>query len=382
MSDANPYRTVILVGIAIGPIAALIAVVALIFSLVGGGGGGATRGGEVNQTVSILDAQAQGLTQRVEALEKRITELSSAGNIDESSVRDLITRQVRDFHVRAGGKLMLPVAETPQKVLDSCLKLLPGGKLTKVEQHSKDGRIYFRVDCDLGGDAAKLRIWENGEIFAASIPPKVAPAALLESTRKMFADIELGKVEMGTNDDGVQTWSLEGEVDGNECNLRATADGVILEAGMDPELAPADVLKAARKAIPGLKTREVWMEREDDVNYWWVSGRRGKDKYAVTTLADGTLVEIEMPIHRVPSKIRAVVAKAFPKLTLDRTATRETEDGESFFVLKGTLDGKDHTLTIGLDGELLEGGDGDRGAPITVPKNKIKPGPDGDIETF
>ena len=139
------------------------------------------------------------------------------------------------------------------------------------------------------------------------------------------------------------------------------------------------MIQAAKKAVGGLQVREVWMEQEDDGAYYWVAGRKGKDKYGVTTLPDGTLVEVEMPMQRVPGKIRSAAGKAVRGIKLGREASQVTEDGVTFFLLTGKAGGKEYEITIGLDGKILEidGPEDEDDAPPA-----LRPAPDDDVEAF
>jgi uncharacterized membrane protein YkoI len=378
-------KTAVGVALAAGTIALALAVAALVASS-GDDATGTETAAVRSEVASIgarldrIDTDLKALPQRIEALESRLAALPSREPVGGAAIGEVVGREVRQHLLRAGVRVRVPPGDLPRAVRDATAGIVPGVEIERAEERMRHGLIEFRLRGLLADEEYDFRIAADGEIIEAEMPPERTPQAVRDAAARVIEGIVLAEAEQ-RNRDGRVVFDLEGEVGGEDCELRVSAGGEVLEAEMPASAAPEVVRAAALRAVEGILLEEAERDLDDGEVVYELRGRVGEDEYEVDVSAAGEVIEVEMPLSRAPEAVRDAALGAVPGIRLGDEVERKTRDGRVVYELEGEVGGEEYEITVSAEGELVEV-EGPEGEDDAVDAPARPPVPVGEEERF
>jgi uncharacterized membrane protein YkoI len=178
--------------------------------------------------VAKLSSEMGGLPAKVDKLDARVAQLAKRKESGEEAIRNIVGERIRDQLLRRGRNVRLRPGDVPQEVKAAARKVVAGIEVLRAEQKAKDGRSYFKLKGRLGGEDYDLRIWADGEVIKAEMPPHMAPQVIRDAAARAVEGIRLTEVEQKTRD-GETVYEVEGKVGKKKYDIKISAEGRVLE---------------------------------------------------------------------------------------------------------------------------------------------------------
>lgn len=134
---------------------------------------------------------------------------------------------------------------------------------------------------------------------------------------------------------------------------------------------PAAAQKTVKAQLKGGEVSSISKEEDDGKITFEVEAKKGDTEWSFTVAADGSLLEVEIPLSEAPAEVQKTVKATVGKGKID-TVTKSIDDGDVIYDVDfTTAEGKDRFLSVDPDGTLntLEVGLEDLAKPI---QDKVK----------
>lgn len=134
---------------------------------------------------------------------------------------------------------------------------------------------------------------------------------------------------------------------------------------------PTAAQKMVKAQLKGGEVSSISKDEDDGKITFEVEAKKGDTKWSFTVAADGSLLEVEIPLSEAPAEVQKTIKATVGKGKID-TVTKSIDDGEvTYDVDFTTAEGKDRFLSVDPDGTLntLEIGFEDLAKPI---QEKVK----------
>ena len=356
-------------------LALILSCVGLVVALHAGAAGDDGQAGEISalrRDVKSLDAEVARLSSATRALaardQVRPPAAAKAGPADPDRLARLVDERVREALVLSGGKAGLRPDALPPAVRDAVAGILGNAEITSAEQRGRDGRSYFRLRARLDGQQYDLRIWSDGEVVEAEMPPDRAPDVVKDAVARTVEGIRLTRVRRQIDND-LPVFDIEGRLGGEKYDMKIAPDGRVIEAEMPPDRAPEAVRDAVARTVEGIRLTRVRQQIDNDRPIFDVEGRLGGEKYDMKIAPDGRVVDADLWPGGVTAAVRDAAVRAVAGIELT-DAKIDTENGRQIYELKGKAAGDDYRIKLTLDGRPIEirGPDGRREFDVGVDK--------------
>lgn len=126
----------------------------------------------------------------------------------------------------------------------------------------------------------------------------------------------------------------------------------LLAATVSLDKVPVVVQKAIKEQLKGGTLGEIDQTTDDGTVTFEVAAKKGETEWSFTLAADGTLLELEIPLSEAPAPVQKTIKTAIGKGTIDLVTKSFDENEVTYDVEFTTTDGKDRFLSVDADGTL------------------------------
>ena len=255
----------------------------------------------------------------------------------------------RGFTLAADGMLISKQVfekELPPAVAQTLRTQLAQAKLGDIYWTNDDGAPAYSVELTRGGAKRSLTIAPDGWLSAREITLADLPVEVRRLVEKELKGATPAHIER-TEDGAEATYDVTVEVAKRTRTLIFNEQGAILSVEIPSLEMPPAVQKTVQPRLIGARLVHVFKAEEDGDTYYEAAYVKGGLKHTATTLADGTLVSVQLPLNEAPAAVQKAIGeeKAFV-VRLEQ----QFEDNESFFEATLRSRGKTTKLELKADG--------------------------------
>ena len=187
----------------------------------------------------------------------------------------------------------MPPDMAPEAVAAAVTKAIPGAQIHDLEKKWRDERQVFDVDARLDGDGYDLRIAADGTLIEGELPVSAAPAPAIAAARKAMEGIEPTELKL-EDDDGQFVYEFEWRIGRDKYEIDITEDGRVLDGKMPTARLPDIVRAAALKVSPRMRLdRTARWKIKDDQRVYKIEGRSQGNDIEIRLTANGDVLEVE-----------------------------------------------------------------------------------------
>lgn len=172
------------------------------------------------------------------------------------------------------------------------------------------------------------------------------PTSVRQAAQALVGDGRLMDIER-TVENGHTVFEGQFRRDGVVRGFTLAADGMLISKQVFEKELPPAVAQTLRTQLAEAQLGEIYWTNDDGDTYFEATYVKGGLKHAVTTLADGTLVSLQLPLTEVPAAVLKAIRerKAFV-VRLEQII----EDDESTYEVLLRSRGKTTKLELKADG--------------------------------
>lgn len=262
--------------------------------------------------------------------------------------------RTRDLTVAASGELIdiqMSLDETPLLIQKTIQAAAVGGEVTDLSKTFDDGKTIYDVELLKGGKTRNFTVSAGGqlldmEMFLEETPPAVK--------RAIVAEVGKGRLQKiyRTTEDGETIYDVE-MTKGGVRDFTVDANGEVSGLKVLLTEMPSAAQKTVRAEVGSGKLMEIEKATDEGKVIYEVEMFRDGKSRDFTVGANGDLMDMEVFLDETPTAIKATIQaqSAGGQVTEIR---RMTEDGEVFYDVEITKDGKARSLTVTANGVLSD----------------------------
>lgn len=257
---------------------------------------------------------------------------------------------VRNFTLAADGMLIarqIFEMELPTPVAETLRSQLAGSQLGDIYWTNDDGDPAYYAELIRDGAKRSLTIAPDGWLAAREIVLAELPTAVRQAVQAALKDAKPVSIERA-NDGGEVTFDVTVEVASRSRTLVFNEQGAQVATEVAFVDLPPAVQKAIQPRLAGARLVHTFKAEEDGETYFEATFVKGGVKHAATTLGNGTLVSVQLPLTEAPPTVQTSIREQNAFVV---RVKQVFVDGESYFEVLLRSRGKGVLLEFKADGK-------------------------------
>jgi hypothetical protein len=266
-----------------------------------------------------------------------------------------------ELSASADGKLIwldeeIEFTNAPGAVQAAMRKIAAPAKIETIHKVRDDGDLSFVADVSVGEKNLSLEFGDDGVLQSTTedLTWSQIPLAAQKMAKAQIGTNEIVSLSKVTEDKEVR-FVVDYAKNGVEQELSVSPQGDLLEMEIALEETPAATQKTIKENLGGGKITEINRTSEEGEIFYDVDFETGSTTKFMSVAATGELVSVEEEISF--TSVPAVAQKAIQSNLNGRSlasVTRRVEDGETFYDISASKEGRDEEFTISESGDLVD----------------------------